>query len=89
MPLCFGIANLFGHLGGSIVVTVLLIAACAVMWLRSRASHVGSHNVAEEWEQPKGERKREIDRELQLRRVRHRVGGAAAQAQEAPEAAEG
>ena len=62
--LCFGIANLFGHLGGSIVVTVLLIAACLVMWLRSRASHVGSHNVGDEWEQPKGERKREIDREL-------------------------
>lgn len=61
---CFGIANLFGHLVGSIVVTVLLIAACAVMWLRSRASHVGSHNVGDEWEQPKAERKREIDREL-------------------------
>ena len=62
--LCFGIASIFGHLGGSIVVTLLLLAACLVMWLRSRASHVGHHNVTEEWDQPKAERKREIDREL-------------------------
>ncbi len=62
--LCFGIASIFGHLWGAIVVTAMLVVACAAMWLRSRLSHVGHHNVVDEWEQPKAVRKREIDREL-------------------------
>lgn len=61
---CLLISNLFGHVLGAIVVTVILVVACAVMWLRSRLNPVGHHNVADEWEQPKAERKRVIDREL-------------------------
>ncbi|WAC67047.1 inorganic phosphate transporter [Agrococcus sp. SL85] len=65
--LCFAIAGIFGHLWGSVVVTAILIAACAAMWVRSRASHVDHRNVADEWEapkEPKKARKRRIDREL-------------------------
>jgi inorganic phosphate transporter, PiT family len=61
---CLVLAGLFGHFWGAILVTALLIAACTAMWLRSRRSHVGHHNVTDEWEQPKKERKRVIDREL-------------------------
>ena len=61
---CLLITGLFGHFWGAVVVTAILIVACTVMWLRSRLSPIGHHNVADEWEQPKAERKREIDREL-------------------------
>jgi PiT family inorganic phosphate transporter len=69
---CFLVAGLFGHLWGAIVITALLIVACAAMWLRSRASHVDHANVAAEWDAApkeerkdlKRERKRAIDREL-------------------------
>ncbi|WP_347755263.1 inorganic phosphate transporter [Agrococcus sp. ProA11] len=60
---CLLIANLFGHFWGALVVTTILIVACTAMWLRSRLSPVGHHNVTDEWEQPKAERKRGIDRE--------------------------
>lgn len=60
---CLFIAGLFGHFWGALVVTTILIIACTAMWLRSRLSPVGHHNVTDEWEQPKGERKRGIDRE--------------------------
>jgi len=62
--ICLLISNLFGHVLGAVVVTTILVVACAAMWLRSRLNPVGHHNVADEWEAPKGERKRVIDREL-------------------------
>ena len=61
---CLFIASIFGHFWGAVVVTVILFAACTVMWLRSRLSPIGHHNVTDEWEKPKAERKRDFDREL-------------------------
>ena len=69
---CYLVAGLFGHLWGAIVITVVLVIACAAMWLRSRASHVDHANVSAEWDaapkeerkELKRERKRAIDREL-------------------------
>ncbi|WP_413317641.1 inorganic phosphate transporter [Agrococcus sp. 1P02AA] len=61
---CLLISTLFGHFWGAIVVTTILIVACTIMWLRSRLSPIGHDNVTDEWEQPKAERKRSIDREL-------------------------
>lgn len=70
--LCFLLAGLFGPLWGAIVVTALLIVACAAMWMRSRLTHVDHANVGAEWDampkeerkEAKRERKRAIDREL-------------------------
>lgn len=69
---CFLVAGLFGHLVGSIVITAVLIVACAAMWLRSRQSHVDHANVGADWDampkeerkEAKRERKKAIDREL-------------------------
>lgn len=76
--LCFLLAGLFGPFWGAIVVTALLAIACTAMFLRSRRSEVGHHNVADEWESGgtpaadraernalKQRRKRQIDREVQ------------------------
>jgi PiT family inorganic phosphate transporter len=44
------IAHLFGGLAGALVVSALLIATAVVVWLRSRRSPVGRHNVNDDWE---------------------------------------
>ncbi|SFS10062.1 inorganic phosphate transporter, PiT family [Agrococcus baldri] len=61
---CLLLTNLFDHFWGAVVVTTILVVACTAMWLRSRLDPVGHHNVADDWEAPKGEHKRTIDREL-------------------------
>ncbi len=48
--LMWGIGNLFGGLAGALVIFVLLLAAAAVVWQRSRRAPVGQHNVNDEWE---------------------------------------
>ena len=48
--LCYFIENGIGHLAGAIVVFVLLIAASAYMYLRSRRQKVDHNNVNAEWD---------------------------------------
>jgi inorganic phosphate transporter, PiT family len=43
------IGHLVGGVGGAVTVFVLLIAASAGMWWRSRRLPVGHHNVNDEW----------------------------------------
>jgi len=43
-------AHLIGGLTGALVVFAVLVAVAAGVWLRSRRTPVGSHNVNDEWE---------------------------------------
>ncbi len=43
------IGNAIGGIAGALVVTAILIVAAGVMYARSRATRVGSHNVNDEW----------------------------------------
>ena len=46
----WGIGNLFGLTGGSIVQVVILVAVAGYLFARSRRQPVGAHNVNDEWE---------------------------------------
>ncbi len=48
--LMWGIGNLFGNVGGSIVEFVILLALSGYIFIRSQRNAVGAHNVNEEWE---------------------------------------
>ncbi|AEV86244.1 inorganic phosphate transporter [Actinoplanes sp. SE50] len=44
------IGHLIGGVPGAVVVFLLLVAASVAMWLRSRAHHVSSENVNDDWD---------------------------------------
>ena len=44
------LADLVGGLPGALVVFALLVAAAAAVWLRSRRTPIGRHNVNDDWE---------------------------------------
>ena len=44
------LADLVGGLPGALVVFALLMAAAAAVWLRSRRTPIGRHNVNDDWE---------------------------------------
>ncbi len=48
--LCFFLAHGIGGLAGAITVFVLLLAAAALMYLRSRRQKIDHHNVNAEWD---------------------------------------
>lgn len=47
--ICWAILNFIGDTAGTLVVFALLIAFATLIWLRSRRTAVGSHNVNDEW----------------------------------------
>lgn len=47
--ICWAILNFIGDTAGTLVVFALLIAFATLIWMRSRHTAVGSHNVNDEW----------------------------------------
>lgn len=47
--ICWAILNFIGDTAGTLVVFALLIAFATLIWMRSRRTAVGSHNVNDEW----------------------------------------
>ncbi len=44
------LGDLIGGLGGALVIFIVLLAVAGYMYLRSRKTPVGHHNVNDEWE---------------------------------------